>query len=991
MEENDKKIDKLEHRIMGEYSIAKSFKGILRIAHIKDVSSDATNTDEFLNPTFYGNPTDLMDISGKESSKQSAGYANAIKALQGGLSRYNCYTLDKLRLNRVPVTDSMGNYLNWNVGLDGVTIGSNEKINGYSPAKIKIENCTYQELFPVLKTNNLTVGLTKMLLGIDKGSVNDASVILEGATQTPMIVVQNFYDKSDANKTYLKEPTVGDEETPIDIVEVDEDKQDKESKFFKYNEEQLGGYKEYRTIYTNTKENVEDYDVFMYKQDNFDIIDVEDVKNFDIIDGENDKKHHYIHHSKVDVVNLKNYVKKMIDKFMKGNVVEVPTGAVIWQYCSLDKWRAEKESADGDSIDMGNNGYPGHRPPMQQRQYSLQHVNPFYNTTIQGACRKQTYLSGSSQIINNTSDSSESSDMTLTENTSLLDEIIPLYKRDYVLCDGSVFRIPYYPIGYSSNLSGLMEHRNRFFELFFNLGYKYTSKDKLLQRPKMKRESNNGRYYLVKESDNEMITDDILHNVDYIKDAITNTDGGTIFTKLSSGQKFNIWKGDSKPAFIPVTDSVYNNCDDLDVLFQEDLATMLCCDEIYKFVRSMERSPDSNYRTPSQDEIIDHLKLKTTKLPESYIFNSYIGDTKNEVKTYSENSHSKNKVNEENKLNLDTFLINIHYYGCTSNDKPKLLLGREVSTFDSLMKFYDTEQQTYVNVRPYELPLVTYFIQLITSTKGIDLGLQPFLYTFFNYDFQVPHFLSKDKTPTFIGSGAYLYSDDYVHKNNTVQTWSCNYDSSFMPHRHYIARSIYQTNNSNTSSPYTYYGYNNNNNLSYYKNTSTVSENNSVQAEVCNGQIFPCTGSKRGWEITQTDGSGSYILRDVPVKLEKQVRNGVPALIAKNGGFPIIKTNYTVDENENFKSYETSKFQTYWKNHKNKWYTFTMGSDIIGGDDPRFENIEPNRGMSSQKCNTITDQGDDRKIILNKQNWIHSSVPSYFSMENITMLPLIKL
>ena len=49
----------------------------------------------------------------------------------------------------------------------------------------------------------------------------------------------------------------------------------------------------------------------MYKQDNYDIID-------------------NIHHSKVDVVNLKNYVRKMIGKFMKGNVVEVPTGAVIW-------------------------------------------------------------------------------------------------------------------------------------------------------------------------------------------------------------------------------------------------------------------------------------------------------------------------------------------------------------------------------------------------------------------------------------------------------------------------------------------------------------------------------------------------------------------------------------------------------------------------------------------------------------------------------------
>lgn len=56
---------------------------------------------------------------------------------------------------------------------------------------------------------------------------------------------------------------------------------------------------------------MEDYDVLMYNQD-----------NHDIIDG--------IHHAKVDVVNLKQYVKKMVEKFMKGNVVEVPTGAVIW-------------------------------------------------------------------------------------------------------------------------------------------------------------------------------------------------------------------------------------------------------------------------------------------------------------------------------------------------------------------------------------------------------------------------------------------------------------------------------------------------------------------------------------------------------------------------------------------------------------------------------------------------------------------------------------
>lgn len=54
---------------------------------------------------------------------------------------------------------------------------------------------------------------------------------------------------------------------------------------------------------------------------------------------------------------------------MKGNVVEVPTGMVIWQYCSLDKWRAENETVYGNSINMENKtGFPGHRPSMQMRE-----------------------------------------------------------------------------------------------------------------------------------------------------------------------------------------------------------------------------------------------------------------------------------------------------------------------------------------------------------------------------------------------------------------------------------------------------------------------------------------------------------------------------------------------------------------------------------------------------------------------------------------------
>lgn len=170
-----------------------------------------------------------MDISGKESSTSAAGYANAIKALTGGLKRYNRFNNDKLRLNRVPITDSMGNYLNWNVGFDGFTIGSNESINGYDPSTTTINDVTYQRLFPVLKTNNITVGMKKMLLGTEKGAVNQSHVDVEGTSQNPIIVVQNFYDKSDVNKTFIEEKTFEtSEENKNEIV----------SRYFKYNDVQ---------------------------------------------------------------------------------------------------------------------------------------------------------------------------------------------------------------------------------------------------------------------------------------------------------------------------------------------------------------------------------------------------------------------------------------------------------------------------------------------------------------------------------------------------------------------------------------------------------------------------------------------------------------------------------------------------------------------------------------------------------------------------------
>ena len=125
------------------------------------------------------------------------------------------------------------------------------------------------------------------------------------------------------------------------------------------------------------------------------------------------------------------------------------------------------------------------------------------------------------------------------------------------------------------------------------------------------------------------------------------------------------------------------------------------------------------------------------------------------------------------------------------------------------------------------------------------------------------------------------------------------------------------------------------------------------------------------------------------VSLQTEYLNGVPVLIAhsaKDGSnIPDIYTGYATDEtHENF-TYTDAEYTAYYDDNINKWYSFKMAYD-----DPRFENAEPNRGISSMKTNE-SNQFNDNKNSQNLTNWPSTSVLTFFSMENVTMLPLIKL
>lgn len=405
---------------------------------------------------------------------------------------------------------------------------------------------------------------------------------------------------------------------------------------------------------------------------------------------------------------------------------------------------------------------------------------------------------------------------------------------------------------------------------------------------------------------------------------------------------------------IYVNDESYDNCTDLDVLFGEDLATMLACDAIYNMVINEKLT---NFRTLTKQEIINN--LINTKLPEEYIFNTFIGDSESDLQSYSEYIDTATKVTKQITAQIEDYkVISLPYYQCIESDDkgnriiPIINLGKEVSTFGSWIKFYSNEHKKYLMVKVYQLPLVNYFIDIMTSKSYYDGALQMFCYCFYNYDFQVPNFLSSDNTPVLIGSGAYGEADDNRWKVKTVQSWTSNFSDADIPHRHGIFWGVTGDKSKKNVAEY----------QDIAKVTSQIGygQDKTAQMGYWSGSTHPFNAmNKHGWSYTKTDGSGNYSITDIPITLK--VENGktfVPTLVMQQTGEGAWKTgNSRPILNENYKDYDTFiKFKDaienfsedngfemniYYDTYKNYPYS------LIHGEDPRFENAEPNRGITS--------------------------------------------
>lgn len=1017
---------------MGEYSIAKSYKGILRIANIMQFNQG--QEDELLNPYYYGSPQALMNISGGViGNTKEYGYPNPITGLQGTSNRYTsanpAINDDELKLLRVPMTDSMGNYLNWNIGLDGVTIGSNDDINGnkfnfgYFKQKDS-ENLIAQEInFPILESTRLIVGLVNKLPKEQKFGISNASIQVQSSKygDDSSIIIENLYDKTERNHERLFQKTYDDQGKQV--VDGDGNLVLKESAwsyykdpaaYYNIDQEKKHDYKKIRTVYTATKPTVQDYDVFMYKQDDWDVDNwqkhtTSESSHSSHLDnkGYNEKE---LLDCRVDIVNLKEYIKTKINDFLNGNVKEVPSGTVIWQYCSLKKWYS-RNTDPNDGTSWKN--FAGNRPALMLREDDG--YQKFFNTLIQGACKKVNHLINESTKNSETQDKEEEKtqdSLSYYNDSDIMDQVIPLYKRDYLLCDGSVFRIPYRPQFNNAGISNQREAFDRFINLLFAIGYKYTERKNLTDRTdfridekgEVKVQSINLRV----DANNNKTRDLDVKTLN----EVSPTKNTEIYDKVLDTFSPLGWVG-NPPNLVNISiekdKDPWGNLDNLDVLFGMDYASMVACDILFNQYNSSKPFGMNNLtawvdsseenRLKAINDWINKENNDGILFHQKYIFNTLEGDSQERVSRYWANSnHDVTEVPQ---------IMGIPYYnfnpketsleGVTQDNKqilPIIYIGRQVNSLKSWIKIYDHNDKKYKIIRVHQLPNVQLFKMLLSTKHRIQDNINKFCYMYFNYNFQVPYLISKDYSPVFIGSSGVSWSDPRMIQMKKIESWTSNFTTASIPHRHAIFCSPLR--DFNDIDPKNFKG-------------------DSLSNKTVSGSAY--NGGSPSENFDRVDGHGSYIVNeiignwrpttstdsindsqnitgtriqiidipystsDVDVSFDNIVTGSHRTKIKPKGGAIVPEPIYweTVSPNDAISMEDYANYQ------KDYWYSFRLQ------DDPRFDTGQPNRGITSPPTQTINYSSFPiTKYDVNKSNFYLTNA-NFFAPENVKMLPLIKI
>lgn len=314
--------EELPTRNVASQPISKSFKGILRVSNVKEIGS---SNDVFLNPSYYGEyqPTPEKPLW------EPVGIQATESVLNGENGRY--VTADDYTTLKIPVTDSVGNYLNFSLGTDSSSIGNTIESGIWSLKGPE---------FYTLSADSITSGLSEIELK-NKKTVKGGKLFIDNKdAEIAKIIVNNYYRHGSGDSTGK-------------FTEVD---------------------KETKTVYKGSSDN-NLYDAFLFRQD--------DIENDAKIEDDKVVNEPTKQHAIVKLTNLKDYVMDKIGAYIKYNTTEIPPGTIINQYCSLDKWYCR---TDGNIFDDSEN-WQGYRPALGGVSTTFSESN-----TVQGAYSKTTKL-----------------------------------------------------------------------------------------------------------------------------------------------------------------------------------------------------------------------------------------------------------------------------------------------------------------------------------------------------------------------------------------------------------------------------------------------------------------------------------------------------------------------------------------------------------------------------------------------------------------------
>lgn len=315
--------EELPIRNVASQPISKSFKGILRISNVKELTND---NDVFLNSSYYGE----YQPSAEFPTWEPVGIQATENILNGENKRY--VTSDSYTTLKIPVTDSLGNYLNFSLGIDSSSIGNTIESGVWSLDGPE---------FYTLSSDSIVAGLDE-IQHKDKKDVKGGKLFLENKNaEIAKIVVNNYYHhgSGDNRGEFTKADT------------------------------------EIKTIYEGSTEN-KLYDAFLFRQDDI-ISDVKIDEKDNVIEAPTKKQ------AVVKLTNLKDYVIDKVSSYIKYNTSEIPPGTIINQYCSLDKWYCRTH---GNIFDDCEN-WQGYRPALGDVSSTFSE-----NNTVQGAYSKTSKL-----------------------------------------------------------------------------------------------------------------------------------------------------------------------------------------------------------------------------------------------------------------------------------------------------------------------------------------------------------------------------------------------------------------------------------------------------------------------------------------------------------------------------------------------------------------------------------------------------------------------